>query len=134
RYLLPCSHQIQSGLPIDVGSIHPRWRVQVTFPPIEVPDSMNADALAFVKVPPLASARKGRPKGTRRLPTSAETTQRVSDRIEKVRRCRSCNRIGHNRRTCPKLEISSVDDDEGTTVQHDDDYQFEISDDALCTM
>ncbi|KAK9328013.1 hypothetical protein V1520DRAFT_347296 [Lipomyces starkeyi] len=143
RYLLPCSHQIQSGPPIDVGSIHPRWRVQVTLPPIEVPDSMNADALAFVKDPPLASARKGRPKGTRRLPTSAETTQRVSDRIEKVRRCRSCHRIGHNRRTCPKLEIadelalkkeSSVDDDEGTTVQHDDDSKFEISDDALCTM
>src|SRR5690348_8131584 len=65
RYLLPCSNHIQSGLPIDVGSIYPRWRVQVTLPPIEVPHSMNADAFSFVKEPPLASARDGRPKGAR---------------------------------------------------------------------
>ncbi|KAK9488808.1 hypothetical protein V1527DRAFT_380054, partial [Lipomyces starkeyi] len=31
-YLLPCSHQLQSGLPIDARSIHPGWRLQVTLP------------------------------------------------------------------------------------------------------
>ncbi|KAK9364518.1 hypothetical protein V1509DRAFT_667951 [Lipomyces kononenkoae] len=25
RYLLPCSHQIQLGVPLDVAEIHPRW-------------------------------------------------------------------------------------------------------------
>ncbi|KAK9321100.1 hypothetical protein V1517DRAFT_368674 [Lipomyces orientalis] len=124
RYLLRCSHQIQSGLPIDIGSIHPRWIVQVALPPVEDPS--------------LASSRKGRPKGARRLPTSAETTQNASDRIEKGIRCRSCNRIGHNRRTYEPLALGiekSKDDDEGTTVQHDDDSELEAMwDNALSLM
>ncbi|KAK9481982.1 hypothetical protein V1527DRAFT_499424 [Lipomyces starkeyi] len=76
--------------------IHRRWRVQVTLPPVAVPSSMDAHALSFIKYPQGATARKGRPKGMRK------TTQKVSDRIEKVRRCRSCHRIGHNWRTCRK--------------------------------
>ncbi|KAK9241912.1 hypothetical protein V1506DRAFT_569289 [Lipomyces tetrasporus] len=75
-----CTIRSQLGLPIDVTSIHPRWRVQTTLP----------DPLAAIP-------RKGRPKGTRRLKTSAEIVQLSSDRIEKVRRS------GHDRRSCPKL-------------------------------
>ncbi|KAK9483685.1 hypothetical protein V1527DRAFT_521146 [Lipomyces starkeyi] len=105
RYLLPCSHRIQSGLPIDVRSIHPRWRLQVTLPPIKVLwADIDANTLTKIKDPAIAGARRGagRPKGTQRIPTAAETSQRVADRIEKVRRCGSCNRVGHNRETCSK--------------------------------
>ncbi|ODQ71725.1 hypothetical protein LIPSTDRAFT_329804 [Lipomyces starkeyi NRRL Y-11557] len=37
RFLLPCSHQIVLGRPIDVTAIHPRWMVQLTLPVIDIP-------------------------------------------------------------------------------------------------
>ncbi|KAK9358003.1 hypothetical protein V1504DRAFT_462485 [Lipomyces starkeyi] len=59
--------------------------------------------LLDLKDPAAALPRKGRPRGTRRLKTSAETVQIATDRIEKVGRCGSCKNTGHNRRKCPKL-------------------------------
>ncbi|ODQ70389.1 hypothetical protein LIPSTDRAFT_74674 [Lipomyces starkeyi NRRL Y-11557] len=33
----------------------------------------------------------------------SQIIQKDADRIEKVRRCGSCHKVGHNRRKCPKL-------------------------------
>ncbi|KAK9333648.1 hypothetical protein V1520DRAFT_331327 [Lipomyces starkeyi] len=86
RYLLPCSHQIQLGLPLDVTHIHPRWRVQPTLSALNItPQHLQPDVLSVLKDP------------------QTEIIQKVADRIEKVRRCGSCHRVGHNRRKCPKL-------------------------------
>ncbi|KAK9311477.1 hypothetical protein V1524DRAFT_442267 [Lipomyces starkeyi] len=37
RYLLPCSHQIQLGVPLHVPQVHPRWRIQGALPALAVP-------------------------------------------------------------------------------------------------
>ncbi|KAK9428581.1 hypothetical protein V1505DRAFT_287553, partial [Lipomyces doorenjongii] len=104
RYLLPCSHRIQLGVPISVADIHPRWWVYPDFPPVNVSfQHIDPEILLGLKDPVAALPRKGRPKGTRRLQTSAEVVQKTTDRIEKVRRCGSCKMPGHNRRKCPKL-------------------------------
>ncbi|KAK9330744.1 hypothetical protein V1520DRAFT_369314 [Lipomyces starkeyi] len=88
RFLLPCSHQIVLGRPIDVTAIHPRWMVQLT------------------------------------LPTSAEKVQKAADRIEKVRRCKSCTKVGHNRRTCPKLKM-----DDTQEIERAADSNLRVSED-----
>ncbi|KAK9236152.1 hypothetical protein V1525DRAFT_445068, partial [Lipomyces kononenkoae] len=105
RYLLPCSHQIQLGVPLDVAEIHPRWRVsQVLPPPNVVGHNIDPETLSTILKDPKASLpRKGRPTGTRRLQTSAENILNAADRRETVRRCGSCHEAGHNRRTCPRF-------------------------------
>ncbi|KAK9238951.1 hypothetical protein V1525DRAFT_68283 [Lipomyces kononenkoae] len=110
RYLLPCSHQIQLGVPIDINQIHPRWRVQVSLPVLEVTkQNLDASVLSLFKDPVVLLKRKGRPRGTRRLQTSAEIVQRA----ESVRRCGSCHQAGHNRRSCGKLRAKSTAMHEG---------------------
>ncbi|KAK9249676.1 hypothetical protein V1507DRAFT_469955 [Lipomyces tetrasporus] len=59
--------------------------------------------LLDLKDPAAALPRKGRPRGTRPLKTSAEIVQIATARIKKLRRCGSCKNTGHNRRKCPKL-------------------------------
>ncbi|KAK9311605.1 hypothetical protein V1524DRAFT_418851 [Lipomyces starkeyi] len=101
RYLLPCSHQILFGVPLDVHDIHPRWRVHPEIPPLNVNwQDIDSQKLRVLKDPQAALPRKGRPRGTRRLRTSAEVIQKATDRMEKVRRCGSCHKVGHNRRRC----------------------------------
>ncbi|ODQ68873.1 hypothetical protein LIPSTDRAFT_76620 [Lipomyces starkeyi NRRL Y-11557] len=103
RYLLPCSHRIQLGVPISITDVHPRWWVNPKFPPVNVFfQHIDAEVLLHLKDPAAALPRKGRPKGTRRLQTSAEVVQKMTDRVEKVRRCGSCKKTGHDRRNCPK--------------------------------
>ncbi|KAK9311121.1 hypothetical protein V1524DRAFT_371678, partial [Lipomyces starkeyi] len=71
-------------------------------PVIDIPSQdIDSAMLSVLRDPPLAIPRKGRPKGPQRLQTSAEKIQKAADRIEKVRRCKSCSKVGHNRRTCP---------------------------------
>ncbi|KAK9488640.1 hypothetical protein V1527DRAFT_493951 [Lipomyces starkeyi] len=89
-----CTHQIQLSLSLEVAQIHTCWRVGVVDVPKQTLD---------------ASVLKGRARGTRRLPTSAEIVQRA----EKV--YGSCHKAGHNRRSCPK--ISDID---GTANQQPD--------------
>ncbi|KAK9312790.1 hypothetical protein V1522DRAFT_437744 [Lipomyces starkeyi] len=110
RYLLPCSHQTQLGLPLDVTHIHPRWRVHPTFPAVNITSQNDRPDVLSGALP-----RKGRPRGTRRLQTSAEIIQKVADGIEKVRRCRSCHKAGHTRHKCSNLldQQSSQGTDEG---------------------
>ncbi|KAK9327764.1 hypothetical protein V1520DRAFT_298793 [Lipomyces starkeyi] len=104
RYLLPCSHRIQLGVPLSITQIDPRWWVHPEFPPVNVAfQRIDAAILLELKDPVATLPRKGRPKGTRRLQTSAEVVQKIADRIEKVRRCGSCKNTGHDRRKCPKL-------------------------------
>ncbi|KAK9426972.1 hypothetical protein V1505DRAFT_381726 [Lipomyces doorenjongii] len=104
RYLLPCSHRIQLGVPLDITDIHPRWRVHSVFPPLNIPwQHVDPGTLAVLKDPSVELPRKGRPKGTRMLQTSAEIVQHAADQMAKVRRCGSCHKAGHNRRKCPKL-------------------------------
>ncbi|KAK9361521.1 hypothetical protein V1504DRAFT_432619 [Lipomyces starkeyi] len=57
----------------------------------------------MLKDPPVTLPRKGRPKGTRRLPTSSEIVQKAADRVENVRRCKVCKGTGHNKLTFPKV-------------------------------
>ncbi|KAK9331670.1 hypothetical protein V1520DRAFT_353838 [Lipomyces starkeyi] len=71
RYLLPCSHQIQSKLPIDARSIHPHWRLQVTLPPIETQQWQA-----------LERGASGCPKGTRTMQN--QLGPHKDDRIEKA--------------------------------------------------
>ncbi|KAK9344644.1 hypothetical protein V1522DRAFT_437200 [Lipomyces starkeyi] len=102
RYLLPCSHQIQLGVPLQVAQVHPRWRIQGALPALTVPNqNLDSSAIADIKDIAVLVKRKGRPRGTRRLAISAEIVQRAADRTERVRRCGSCRRFGHTRRTCP---------------------------------
>ncbi|KAK9342444.1 hypothetical protein V1522DRAFT_416189 [Lipomyces starkeyi] len=56
----------------------------------------------FLKIRQSRFRKKG-PKGTRRLKTSAEIIQKAAEQMDKVRRCGSCRRVGHNRRRCPRL-------------------------------
>ncbi|ODQ72728.1 hypothetical protein LIPSTDRAFT_72351 [Lipomyces starkeyi NRRL Y-11557] len=105
RYLLPCSHQIQPGVPLDVTQIHPRWRVQVSLPVLEVTkQNLGMSVLSQLKDPVVLLKRKGRPRGTRRLQTSAEIAQKA----ERVRHCGSCHQAGHNRRSCGRLRAEST--------------------------
>ncbi|KAK9349384.1 hypothetical protein V1522DRAFT_433319 [Lipomyces starkeyi] len=93
-----CSCTIQLGLPLEVAQIHPRWRVQVSLPVVDVPNqTLDASVLSRLKDPVVLLKRKGRPRGTRRLQTA-----------EKVRLCGSCHKAGHNRRSCPKLRARST--------------------------
>ncbi|KAK9371919.1 uncharacterized protein V1513DRAFT_460991 [Lipomyces chichibuensis] len=146
RYLLPCSHRIQLGVPIDVTDIHPRWRVHAVFPPLNLPwQQLDLDRLSVLKDPSVDLPRKGRPRGTRRLKTSAEVAQHVADQVAKVRRCGTCHEAGHNKRKCPKvlnrqsqpvseseniadeIEEESLEDNEGILDENDDenDVDFE---------
>ncbi|KAK9319779.1 hypothetical protein V1517DRAFT_31318 [Lipomyces orientalis] len=95
RYLLPCSHHIELGRPIDLPSIHPRWRVQATLAINVPPQHVDPAILAVLQDPPVAMPRirKGRPKGMRRLQTSAEIVQQAADRTEKARQCGSWFRV-----------------------------------------
>ncbi|KAK9371900.1 uncharacterized protein V1513DRAFT_454017, partial [Lipomyces chichibuensis] len=66
-----------------------------------------------------------RPRGTRRLKTSAEIVQKAADRMNRVRRCGSCRRVGHNRRRCPRLlskmpSANEIDLDEEMAENHED--------------
>ncbi|KAK9350479.1 hypothetical protein V1523DRAFT_355313, partial [Lipomyces doorenjongii] len=84
---------------LDVQEIHPRWRVHPVLPPLKVSwQHIDPDRLSVLALP-----RNGRPKATRRLKTSAEVVQKAADRMEKVRRCGSCHKIGYNRHRCPGL-------------------------------
>ncbi|KAK9329157.1 hypothetical protein V1520DRAFT_343998 [Lipomyces starkeyi] len=95
RYLLPCSHRIQLGVPISITQIDPRWWVHPEFLPVNVAfQRIDAAILLELKDPVATLPRKGRPNGTRRLQTPAEV---------KVRQCGSCKNTGHDRRKCPKL-------------------------------
>ncbi|KAK9333168.1 hypothetical protein V1520DRAFT_367105 [Lipomyces starkeyi] len=110
RYLLPCSHNIRLNVPIDIRDIYPRWLVeQPTVPPDIATLYLYLDpvTLATLRDPPVMLPRKARPRGTRRLPTSAEIVQRAADRVENVRRCGLCKGPGHNKRTCPKVLMSN---------------------------
>ncbi|KAK9358762.1 hypothetical protein V1504DRAFT_261927 [Lipomyces starkeyi] len=80
--------------------------------------NLQPDVLSVLKDPQGALSRKGRPRRTRRLQTSAEIIQKVADRIEKVRRCGSCHKGGHTRRKCPKFltQQPSQGTDEGRYV------------------
>ncbi|KAK9327713.1 hypothetical protein V1520DRAFT_373884 [Lipomyces starkeyi] len=109
RYLLPCSHQIRLGVPIQVTDVHPRWRIHGALPTLTIPSqNLDPSAIACLKNPAVLVRRKGRPRGTRRLPTSAEIVQRAADRVEKMRRCGSCRRVGHTRRKCPAPDNRST--------------------------
>ncbi|KAK9311772.1 hypothetical protein V1524DRAFT_411389 [Lipomyces starkeyi] len=125
RYLLPCSHQILFGVPLDVHDIHPRWRVHPEIPPLNVNwQDIDSEKLRVLKDPQASLPRKGRPRGTRRLRTSAEVIQNATDRMEKVRRCGSCYKVGHNRRRCPGLSnkdtlAAATDDNEATAEENE---------------
>ncbi|KAK9483926.1 hypothetical protein V1527DRAFT_471649 [Lipomyces starkeyi] len=91
RYILPCRHQIQ--------------RVNPVLPPLNI-DWHNIDRETLSSVlrdPSIALPRNCRPRGTRRLQTSADNILNATDRREIVRRCGSCHQAGHNRRRCPKF-------------------------------
>ncbi|KAK9343506.1 hypothetical protein V1522DRAFT_438106 [Lipomyces starkeyi] len=97
RYLLPCSHQIRLGVPIQVTDVHPRWRIHGALPTLTIPSqNLDPSAIAGLKDPAVLVRRKGRPRGTRRLPTSAEIVQRAVDEV------------GHTRRTCPAPDNRST--------------------------
>ncbi|KAK9327529.1 hypothetical protein V1520DRAFT_393815 [Lipomyces starkeyi] len=132
RFLLPCSHQIVLGQPIDVTAIHPCWMVQPTLPVIDIPSQdIDSAMLSVLRDPPLAIPRKGRPKESQRLQTSAEKIQNAADRMEKVRGCKSCSKVGHNRRTCSKLKMEAnpnprnSEDNEDFLLGDEDDVAFE---------
>ncbi|KAK9258332.1 hypothetical protein V1519DRAFT_26786 [Lipomyces tetrasporus] len=74
---------------LDVTDIHPPWRVNPVLPPLSVAlHNIDPDTLSSVlKDPSITLPRKGRPRETRRLQTSAENVLNVIDRREKVRRC-----------------------------------------------
>ncbi|KAK9485320.1 hypothetical protein V1527DRAFT_467191 [Lipomyces starkeyi] len=95
RYSLACR---------STSHIHPRWRVQPTLSAVSVTSqNLRLDALSVLRGLQGALPRKGCPRGTRRLLMSAEIIQIVADRIEKVRRCRSCHKVGHTRHKCSNL-------------------------------
>ncbi|ODQ71079.1 hypothetical protein LIPSTDRAFT_5106 [Lipomyces starkeyi NRRL Y-11557] len=76
RYLLPCSHRIQLGVPISITQIDPRWWVHPEFLPVNVAfQRIDAAILLELKDPVATLPRKGRPNGTRRLQTPAEVVQ-----------------------------------------------------------
>ncbi|KAK9367338.1 hypothetical protein V1509DRAFT_566902 [Lipomyces kononenkoae] len=136
RYLLPCSHQIQLGVPLELEKIHPRWRINVALPPLTVPgQNLDPSVIAGIKDPEVLVTRKGRPRGTRRLPTSAEIVQRAADRVERVRRCGSCRKVGHTRRRCPAPGLTPSDCTVGIAEEdiHQDPTMEEIWSDILCT-
>ncbi|KAK9234668.1 hypothetical protein V1525DRAFT_452539 [Lipomyces kononenkoae] len=94
RYLLPCRHRIQIGVPVDVTHIRPRWLVaqpQVQFD------------LAAAQVDSLSLEM--------RLPTSAEIVQTAADRADNVRRCKKYKEPLHNKRTCPRNACNESDND-----------------------
>ncbi|KAK9481709.1 hypothetical protein V1527DRAFT_502447 [Lipomyces starkeyi] len=113
------THRIQL-VPISITEIDPRWWVHPEFPPVNVAfQHIDAAILLELKDPAATLPRKGRPKGTRRLQTSAEVVQKFADRIEKVRRCGSCKNTGHDRRKCPKLLSNLMTtDNEATAIEH----------------
>ncbi|KAK9483020.1 hypothetical protein V1527DRAFT_474392 [Lipomyces starkeyi] len=104
RYSLAC--------PSTFSHINPRWRVQPKLTALNITSqNLQPDVLSVLKDPQGALPRQGRPRGTRRLRTSAEITQKDgtrrlrtsaeitqkdADRVEKVRRCGSCHKAGHN--------------------------------------
>ncbi|KAK9327973.1 hypothetical protein V1520DRAFT_266644, partial [Lipomyces starkeyi] len=93
------------GVALDVTQIHPRWRVQVSLPVLEVTkQNLGTSVLSQLKDPVVLLKRKGRPRGTRRLQTSAEIVQKA----ERVRHCGSCHPAGHNRRSCGRLRAEST--------------------------
>ncbi|KAK9362858.1 hypothetical protein V1504DRAFT_447675, partial [Lipomyces starkeyi] len=52
RYLLPCSHKIPLGLPLEVTQIHPHWRVQISLPDLNVPrHNLEPSVLSGLKDP-----------------------------------------------------------------------------------
>ncbi|KAK9481605.1 hypothetical protein V1527DRAFT_499641 [Lipomyces starkeyi] len=53
RYLLPCSHHIQLGVPLQVAQVHPRWRIQGALPALTVP-SQNLDSSAIADIKDIA--------------------------------------------------------------------------------
>ncbi|KAK9242628.1 hypothetical protein V1506DRAFT_509245 [Lipomyces tetrasporus] len=70
RYLLPCSHRIQLGVPISITQIDPRWWVHPEFPPVNVA-SQHIDAAILLELKdPAATLPRTSSKGTRRLQTS----------------------------------------------------------------
>ncbi|KAK9249920.1 hypothetical protein V1507DRAFT_500289 [Lipomyces tetrasporus] len=111
RFLLPCCHQIVLGQPIGVGFIHPRWLVQPTLPVTNIPlQDIDSTVLSVLRDPSLTHE-----KGTK-----AEKVQKAADRIEKVRRCKSCGKVGHNRRTYRVNE-----DDQDFLLGDEEDVEFE---------
>ncbi|KAK9357403.1 hypothetical protein V1504DRAFT_436770 [Lipomyces starkeyi] len=69
------------GVPLDVQEIHPE------LPPLNVSwQHIDPDRLSVLQNPLVALPRKGRPRRTRRLKTSAEIVQKAADRMEKVSR------------------------------------------------
>ncbi|KAK9310952.1 hypothetical protein V1524DRAFT_462018, partial [Lipomyces starkeyi] len=114
--------------------IHPRWWVHPEFSPVNVAfQHIDDEMLLDLKDPPAALPRKGHPRGTRRLNTSAETLQIATDRIEKVRRCGLCKNTGNNRRKCPKLSSNLTNTENRTTATEQDErttQQLVASDNA----
>ncbi|KAK9489192.1 hypothetical protein V1508DRAFT_326076, partial [Lipomyces doorenjongii] len=99
--------------------VYPILQLEPTLPALNITaQNLQTDVLPVLKDPQSALPRKGRPRGTRRLRTSAEIIQQDTDRIEKVRRCGSCHKVGHTRRKCTKLlnQQSSQGTDEGGYV------------------
>ncbi|KAK9341976.1 hypothetical protein V1522DRAFT_417632 [Lipomyces starkeyi] len=65
---LPCSHQIQLGVPLQFAQVHPRWRIQGALPALTVPSqNLDSSAIADIKDIAVLVKRKGRSRGTRRL-------------------------------------------------------------------
>ncbi|KAK9350762.1 hypothetical protein V1523DRAFT_444888 [Lipomyces doorenjongii] len=117
RYLLPCSHQIQLGLPLDVTHIHPRWRVQPIIPPLNISSQgPQPEVLSVLKDSQSVLPRNSRPRGTRRLQTSAEIIQiqKAADRIEKVKRGGSCHKVGSDTNSAQSPKLSNQRSPQGT--------------------
>ncbi|KAK9327708.1 hypothetical protein V1520DRAFT_393680 [Lipomyces starkeyi] len=87
RYILPCPHQIQLGVPI-----------QVTQGPLPAVTGPRENLDLSLKDHAVLIRRKD----------SAEIVQQAADRAERVRRCGSCRRVGHTRRTCPVPDNDSA--------------------------
>ncbi|KAK9345888.1 hypothetical protein V1522DRAFT_458220 [Lipomyces starkeyi] len=132
RHRLPCFHRIRLGIRIPVADIHPRSRVRPVFPPLNINwQHIDPETLLTVRDPPVGLPRRGRPRGTRRLPTSAEIVQETADRDGKVRRCGSCHKkllsqqslqemAGEDEQTANEITEAADDGDE-------DEYDEEIA-------
>ncbi|KAK9481836.1 hypothetical protein V1527DRAFT_522421 [Lipomyces starkeyi] len=118
-----CDCPWRLGVPLDVTQIHPRWRVQVSLPVLEVTkQNLGTSVLSQLKDPVVLLKRNGQPRRTRRLQTSAEIVQRA----ERVRHCGSCHQAGHNRRSCGRLAESTAMHEHGIDGDGEEDGEEDV--------